>query len=38
MATYAMVLDYKNCINCKACDVACKEENGVLMGANYHGI
>jgi len=38
MATYAMVLDYKNCINCKACEVACKEENGILLGASYHRI
>jgi len=25
MARYGMALDYKNCINCKACEVACKE-------------
>jgi Fe-S-cluster-containing dehydrogenase component len=33
MAKYVMVLDYKNCINCKACEVACKEENGIDLGA-----
>ena len=38
MAKYAMVLNYKNCINCKACEVACKEENGILLGANAHRI
>jgi Fe-S-cluster-containing dehydrogenase component len=38
MARYAMALDYKNCINCKACEVACKEENGVLLGADKHRI
>ncbi len=29
---YAMALDYQNCINCQACEVACKEENGVQLG------
>ncbi len=38
MARYAMVLDYKNCINCKACETACKEENGILLGADNHRI
>lgn len=38
MARYGMVLDYKNCINCKACETACKEENGVLLGAENHRI
>jgi Fe-S-cluster-containing dehydrogenase component len=33
-----MALDYKNCINCKACEVACKEENGILLGADNHRI
>jgi len=35
---YAMVLDYQNCINCKACEVACKEENGVQLGADKQRI
>ena len=38
MARYAMALDYKNCINCKACETACKEENGILLGADKHRI
>jgi len=38
MARYGMALDYKNCVNCKACEVACKEENGVLPGADKHRI
>ena len=35
---YAMVLDYQNCINCKACEVACKEENNVQLGADKQRI
>jgi Fe-S-cluster-containing dehydrogenase component len=38
MATYGMALDYKNCINCKACEVACKKENGVQLGADQYRI
>ncbi len=38
MARYGMALDYKNCINCRACEVACKKENGVLLGADKHRI
>ncbi|NOX15865.1 MAG: 4Fe-4S dicluster domain-containing protein [Epsilonproteobacteria bacterium] len=38
MARYGMALDYKNCINCKACEVACKEENGVWLGADKYRI
>jgi Fe-S-cluster-containing dehydrogenase component len=36
MARYAMAFDYKLCINCKACEVACKEENGIELGAHAH--
>ena len=35
---YAMALDYQSCINCKACEVACKEENGVQLVADKHRI
>jgi Fe-S-cluster-containing dehydrogenase component len=35
---YAMALDYQNCINCKACEAACKEENGVQLGADKQRI
>ncbi len=35
---YAMALDYQNCINCQACEVACKEENGVPLGADKRRI
>jgi Fe-S-cluster-containing dehydrogenase component len=38
MARYGMALDYKSCINCKACETACKEENGILLGADSHRI
>jgi Fe-S-cluster-containing dehydrogenase component len=36
MANYGMAFDYKLCINCKACEVACKEENGIDLGASSH--
>jgi len=36
MANYGMAFDYKLCINCKACEVACKEENGIDLGASNH--
>lgn len=29
---YALVIDSKKCINCKACVVACRAENGVPLG------
>ncbi len=35
---YAMALNYQNCINCKACETACKEENGVQLGAHKQRI
>ena len=35
---FAMALDYQNCINCKACETACKEENGVQLGADKQRI
>ncbi len=35
---YAMALNYQNCINCKACETACKEENGVQLGADKQRI
>ena len=36
MANYGMAFDYKLCINCHACEVACKEENGIDLGAKNH--
>jgi Fe-S-cluster-containing dehydrogenase component len=36
MANYGMAFDYQLCINCRACEVACKEENGIELGANAH--
>ena len=35
---YAMALEYQNCIHCQACEVACKEENGVQLGADKQRI
>jgi len=35
---FAMALDYQNCINCKACEIACKEQNGVQLGADKQRI
>jgi tetrathionate reductase subunit B len=31
---YALVIDSRRCINCKACIVACRAENGVPLGKN----
>ena len=36
MANYGMAFDYKLCINCHACEVACNEENGIDLGAKNH--
>ena len=36
MSQYAMAFDYELCINCRACEVACKEENGIIKGADKH--
>ena len=38
MARYGMALNYKNCINCRACESACKEENGVLLLQDHYRI
>ncbi len=38
ITNYAIALDYQNCINCQACEVACKEENGVQLGADKQRI
>ena len=32
MTKYAMILDSSKCINCRACVVACQQENGVPYG------
>ena len=33
-----MALDYKSCINCRACESACKAENGILTGRENYRI
>lgn len=38
LMNYAIALDYQNCIHCQACEVACKEENGVQLGADKQRI
>jgi len=38
MANYAMALEFQNCIDCRACEVACKDENGVMLGADKQRI
>jgi len=35
---FAMALDYQKCINCRACEVACKQENNVQLGAHKQRI
>jgi len=35
---FAMALDYQNCINCRACETACKQENDVQLGADKQRI
>ncbi len=34
MATYGFLLDPKRCIECRACEAACKQWNGVETGVN----
>lgn len=34
MPTYGWLLDYKRCIECRACESACKQWNGVDTGVN----
>ena len=31
---HGFVIDLDRCIGCKGCQVACKQENGVALGAN----
>jgi Fe-S-cluster-containing dehydrogenase component len=38
MARYGMALDYKNCINCRACESACKQENSILLQKDHYRI
>jgi len=38
MKRYAMVLDSRKCIDCKACVVACKAENDVPLGVGRNWI
>lgn len=33
MSRYVMVIDSSRCINCKACVLACQQENGVPLGS-----
>ena len=35
MARYTLLIDYKLCFDCHACEVACKQENGLPVGVNW---
>lgn len=35
MKEMAMLIDSSNCIGCKACMMACKQENGLSVGNNF---
>lgn len=38
MARYVMLIDSENCMNCKACVVACQQRNGVPYGLSRNWI
>ena len=35
MSQYALLIDYKYCFDCKACEVACKQENNLPVGPRW---
>ncbi len=35
MSQLTLLIDYEVCFNCKACEVACKQENGVPAGLKW---
>jgi len=38
MARYAWLLDYKRCIECRACEAACKQWNGLDTGVKFRQV
>ena len=38
MARYAMAIDLNRCVNCKACNAACKMANGVPIGQFWNWV
>jgi Fe-S-cluster-containing dehydrogenase component len=38
METYGWLLDPKKCIECRACETACKQWNGVAIGVRYRQV
>jgi len=35
MSQYALIIDYALCFDCKACEVACKQENNLPVGPKW---
>ena len=35
MTQYTLLIDYKLCFDCKACEVACKQENNLPVGPKW---
>lgn len=38
MTRKALVIDLDRCIGCKSCEVACKQENGVVLGSKWNSV
>jgi len=38
MSQRTMVVDLDRCIGCKSCEVACKQENGVVLGCTWNKV
>lgn len=38
MSQRTMVVDLDRCIGCKSCEVACKQENGVILGCVWNKV
>ncbi len=38
MSRYCLVIDLDRCIGCHACEVACKNENGIALGEHWNRV